>query len=419
MKLRELRERHVALCAEARTILDDESNFDAGKLKPEHEQRFDAIMADADAVARNVEREEKLLSAAAATASRHANIAEQRGQSRGEIEDTEENYNLAFRDYLRFGMEGVAPEFRSLFNGRAAKEEVRAQSVTGGSPVGIYGGYTVAREFIGELERAMKQFGGMLEVGRTIATATGATMDMPMTNDTGNVGAILGENQPVAEQDVTFTTTTLSAYKYTSKLIRVSVELLQDSAFNVEEFIASIAGERLGRILNTHLTTGTGSAQPQGIVTGSALGYTAAQQNSISYNDIVELQHSVDPAYRGNAWLMFNDSTLKILRKLVDTQNRPLWEPSLQAGVPSTFAGSQYRVNQDMASVGASAKTVLYGDYSRFLIRKVRDFTVVRLNERYMDSLQVGFFIFCRYDSKVWNAGGNPLKYLAQKAASP
>lgn len=419
MNLKELRERHKALCAEARSIMDGVGAIEDGKLRGEAEQRFDAIMADADAVAKNIEREERLLAAAAATAARTSSIAEQRGQSLGEVQDTEENYNLAFRDYMRFGLEGVAPEYRGLFQSRSAREEVRAQSVTGGSPVGIYGGYTVAREFIGELERAMKQFGGMLEVGRTIATATGATMDMPMTNDTGNVGAILGENQPVTEQDVTFTTTTLSAYKYTSKLIRVSVELLQDSAFNVEEFVASIAGERLGRILNTHLTTGTGSAQPQGIVTGSALGYTAAQQNSISYNDIVELQHSVDPAYRGNAWLMFNDSTLKILRKLVDTQNRPLWEPSLQAGVPSTFAGSQYRVNQDMASVGASAKTVLYGDYSRFLIRKVRDFTIVRLNERYMDSLQVGFFIFCRYDSKVWNAGGNPLKYLAQKAASP
>jgi HK97 family phage major capsid protein len=318
-----------------------------------------------------------------------------------------ESLNDEQRSVLRTGF--VSPD----------SAEARAQSVTGGSPVGIYGGYTVAPEFLRELEKAMKFYGGVMDNARVITTGTGADMPMPNVDDTGNVGAILGENQPVTEQDSTFTQTTLHAWKYTSKLIRFSWELLQDSAFNIEGELAELAGIRLGRILNTHFTTGTGSGQPQGIVAGATLGFTGAGSQTLTYDDFVDLEHSVDRAYRANGAYMFNDTTLKIIRKLKDSQGHPLWQPSLQAGVPDNFNGKRYVINNDMASPASAAKSVLFGDLSRYIVRKVKDYTAVRLTERYADLGQVGFLIWCRYDGRLRDAGQHPVKYLANKTGSP
>jgi HK97 family phage major capsid protein len=413
MSIKALRDQHAAIVAEARKILE------AAEFTGDREAEFDKRMADADAIAKRIEREEQLANAEARTAARIAEAAEKVGKSESQVADDAQAYANAFRDYCRFGMEGVGPEYRELFKRGYSSVDTRAQSVTGGSPVGIYGGYTVPEGFFNELERAMKAYGGMLETGRVITTATGNDLPMPYSDDTGNSGAILGENQPITEQDVTFGVVTLGAYKYTSKLIRVSYELLQDSAFNMESFIAEVAGERLGRVLNSHFTTGNGTSQPQGVVTGAAAGVTGQGSTVLTYNDIVDLQHSVDPAYRRNARFMFNDSTLKALRKIKDSEGRPLWQPDVQGGIAGTLIGVPYTINQDMASIGLSAKSVLYGDFSHYFIRRVRDFTLVRLNERYADNLQVGFFVYCRFDAKLKNAGQNPIKYLVHPAASP
>lgn len=411
--LKKLREQHAKLVTEARGILD------GGDLNSDKEQQFDALMADADKLSERIEREQKLTDAERRKAAEIAEVADRTDRSKHEIEDSEENYQRAFRDYLRHGMEGVGEDYRGLFMARKNQVDTRAQSVTGGSPVGLYGGYTVAEGFFNELESAMKAFGGMLNVARTITTSTGADLPMPTSDDTSNKGAILGENKPITEQDVMFSQTVLGAHKYTSKLIRVPYELLQDSAFNMESFIAERAGERLGRILNEHFTTGNGTTQPEGVVTGASLGVTGSGTSGITYNDLIDLEHSVDPAYRNNARFMFNDSTLKVLRKLKDSEGRPLWQPSLLQGVASTLNGRPYEVNQDMADIGLSAKSILFGDFSHYFVRRVRDFTLVRLNERYADNLQVGFFVYCRFDGKLKDAGQAPIKYLQHGAASP
>lgn len=413
--IKELREQHASIVAEARKILD------APEFTGDREAEFDKRMADADALNKRIEQEQKLIEAENRTAARMAQAAEAANKSEAQVRDESEQYSKEFRNYMRFGLEGVSEENKRLFS-NPNRIDTRAQSVSGGSPVGIYGGYTVPQGFFNELERAMKQYGGMLNVGRTIDTATGNDLPMPYSDDTSNVGGILGENQPITETDVTFGHVTLYAWKYTSKLMRVSYELLQDSAFDLETFIAQTAGERLGRILNTHFTTGDASSKPQGVVTGATLGVTGAGTTGITVNDVYDLQHSVDPAYRQNARFMFNDSTLKVLRKLKDSNGRPLWEPQLTAlaeGAPSSLAGSPYTINQDVASIGTSAKSMLYGDFSHYFIRRVKDFTLVRLNERYADNLQVGFFVYCRFDGKVKDAGQHPIKYLAHAAASP
>lgn len=424
-KLKDMREQHAKLVAEARQILDA-TETDPVKVK-ENEVRFDAIMADADALQAKAEREKRAVEAEQRTLASFDAAAQESGASTDEVADKQQQYRTAHTKYIRYGMEGMNQEERDILRtGFVAPDgqngnESRAQSVSGGSPVGLYGGYTVAPEFLRELESAMKFYGGMVDPNNTrvITTGTGADLPMPTSDDTSNAGARLGENQPITEQDVTFAQTTLHAYKYTSKLIRVSWELLQDTAFDIEGEIARIAGERLGRILNTELTTGTGTGQPQGIITGATLGVTGAGSQTLTYDDLVDLEHSVDRAYRQNGKYMFHDTTLKIIRKLKDSQGHPLWQPSLVAGVPDNFNGKPYIINNDMAVPASAAKSVLFGDLSRYIVRKVKGYTMVRLVERYAELGQVGFFVWGRFDGRLKDAGQHPIKYLANKTGSP
>jgi HK97 family phage major capsid protein len=154
-------------------------------------------------------------------------------------------------------------------------------------------------------------------------------------------------------------------------------------------------------------------------VTASTLGKTGAngQTTSVTYADLVDLMHSVDPAYRGNAVWMLHDSTLKAIKKLVDSQGRPLWSAGLASGDPDTILGSRFVVNQSMPVMAASAKSILYGDCSKYLIRDVSDIQLVRLNERYGEYHQVGFLAFYRGDGDLLDAGTNPVKHYANSAS--
>jgi HK97 family phage major capsid protein len=168
---------------------------------------------------------------------------------------------------------------------------------------------------------------------------------------------------------------------------------------------------RLGRAINAHFTTGTGGGtQPEGVVTGAqSYGTTATGAGNvigITYDNLVNLKDAVDPAYRDNAEWMFNDATLKIVKQIKDSQNRPLWQQDMALGERPTILGYPYVVNQDMAVMAASAKSVLFGDFSYYLIRDVQDVRLLRLDERYADYLQSGFLAFLRTDGLLANAGG-------------
>lgn len=296
--------------------------------------------------------------------------------------------------------------------------EVQAAQSTSGTA----GGDLIAPSFSAQLERALLFFSGMMQESTIMTTDTGVDLPWPTVNDTGNVGAILAENATISAQDATFAQTTLHAYKYTSKLIAVSWELLQDSFFDIPALVGSLGGERLGRILNTHFTTGTGSSQPNGVVTAATSGKvgTTGQTSTVIYDDLVDLVYSVDIAYRAGAIFMLNDASIKVIRKLKDGQNRPLWEPSYQSGMVSgaqqMLLGHRIVTNNDVATMAANAKSILFGDFSRYKIRRVREIQLVRLNERYADNLQTGFFAFCRFDGNLIDAGTHPIKYYANSA---
>ena len=259
----------------------------------------------------------------------------------------------------------------------------------------------------------------MIDASFVFDTTTGNALPIPTDNDTNNKGAILGENTQVGTQDVTVGAVTMNAYTYSSKMVLVSNQLLQDTAFNLDGFLSLKLATRLARITNTHFTTGDGASKPAGVMTGATLGQTGAtgETGSIIFDDLVELEHSVDPAYRKNARFMMADSTLKVIKKLKDGLGRPLWAAGLAVKEPDTINAYPYVINQDMAAMAANAKSVAFGDFSNYFIRRVAGIQILRLTERYADFNQVGFLAFQRWDGQLVDAGTHPIKYFANSAS--
>jgi HK97 family phage major capsid protein len=279
------------------------------------------------------------------------------------------------------------------------------------------GGYTVATEVAATVLDALKAFGGMRAVSEVMRTAQGNPMQFPTSDGTAEVGEIVAENAAASSADLSFGTKSLPVYKYSSKVVTVPIELLQDSTVDIEAFVRSRLVTRLGRITNTHFTTGTGSSQPNGLVTAATTGYTASnatsQVTAVLYSSLIELQHSVDPAYRqlGNCGWMFNDSTLKKLRQMVDGQSRPIFVPGYETGSPQgspdRLLGSPITINQDMAAMAASAKSIAYGDFSFYKIRDVMEVTLQRFTDSaYAKNGQVGFLAWLRSGGNLVDVGG-------------
>lgn len=316
----------------------------------------------------------------------------------------DEAYTRAFGSYLRHGLERLDGEQRQMLMANfTAGDEFRAQATTSGS----VGGYFIPPGYRATITESMKAFGGIINHANVITTSTGNPLQWPTNDDTGNVGAILAENSAVTETPVALGTKTIGAYMYTSKLVLVSLQLLQDSVFDLDTWLPGKLGMRIGRATAAHMISGNGTSQPEGVATNATSGVTGAAGFGITYDNIIDLEHSIDPAYRasGRCRFLFNDATLAVLRKLKDTQGRPLWLPVPTSGMPSTINGIEYTIDQGMASPGASTKSILFGDFQQaYIVRMVHDMQMVRLAERYAEMLQVGFFGFVRLDAKADDA---------------
>ena len=422
-KAQELRAKRANLVEEQRAILAAPAGAE-GSLSAEQRAAFDKIDADINALKGDIDRIERHEASEAEMAEAQRTIAGQQDRGR-EVSgrETADQSAEALRAWLipteerseeqsallkRSGFRGGEATVR-LLDGR----ERRALSTSATA-----GGDFIPQGFRNVLEQALLAFGGVRKARVTVLrTASGNQMDIPTSDDTGNVGALLAENTEDSEQDVETGAAVLDAYKYTSKIVRVSKELLQDSAFDIDSWLGNILGERIGRALAAAFTTGTGTNQPAGVVTGSTLGVTAAATATVTTDELIDLYHAVDPAYRASAEWMLADAMIKVIRKLKDGDNQYMWQPGLTAGAPDMLYGKPVVVNQSMASPAAAAKTVLFGDFSKFLIRDVLDVSLVRMVERYADYHQVGFVAISRHDSVLVDAGTAPIKHLIQAAA--
>jgi HK97 family phage major capsid protein len=317
------------------------------------------------------------------------------------------SYQQAFAKLIRSTEAGHTELTREE---RDAIREARAQSKGTDSE----GGYLVPDDFVNMLVSHRAAYGGIEQFAMMFNTASGADIPVPTNDDTSNSGAIVAENAADSEQDTVFGEIKMLAYKYSSKIIRVSFELLQDNEFNLEAYLAEIMGERLGRAQATHFAAGTGSSQPQGLNAATS-GKTAAATGAVTYDELLDLKHSLDPVYRASARWFMNDATLLAVKKLADSDGRKLWQPDVAAALPATLDGSPYTIDQGLPAMAASAKPIVFGDASGYAIRRVSGVRMKRLVELYAANDQVGFVALERCDGRLINT--SKLKAMTMAAS--
>ncbi len=416
MNLRQLREKRANAWAEMQNITtpaDEEGRV----LNADESQRWEAFETELTGLTHQIEIEEKRAARANEANETRTVVDPSNYHAEITVEEVpaEDRYAEAWRSWARGGLGSLNTEDRSLMVKRFDNSpELRAQGV--GTTTA--GGFFVPAEFRDTLiERQVFQ-GSVRAVATVITTDSGANLPWPTLDDTANVGAILAENTQVVEQDVTIGQASLDVYMYTSKLVRVSLQLINDSAINVDDLLGRLLSMRIGRIQNQHFTTGTGTAQPEGIQTNAVSGVTlpAGNTTTITYDGLVDLIHSVDPAYRTSAAaFMMRDAGLATIRKLKDTTGQPLWQPSMQAGQPDNVLGYPVITNPDMPAAAASVKSVLFGDFREaYVIRDVTAIQALRLEERFADFLQVAFLLFQRSGARPQDS--NAYRALTQSA---
>lgn len=408
---RELREEAERIAVQMEGILET-AETEKRELNTEEDGRYDQLDNDYEALIKRAARAEKLETRKSEEEFEEAEEVEKRDQPKDNSEELKERRSSVWTKYMLSGIHHLNGEERKILQGAYQELSPEMRALT--TQTDASGGYTIPEGFSNKIAEALKAFGGMREVATVMKTDSGNDIPWPTNDDTGNVGALIAENTQVGEQDVAFGSETLKAHTYTSKMIRVPIQLLQDSAFNLNNYLPVKLAERIARITNTHFTTGDGSSKPTGIVNDSALGVTAASATAVTFDELIDLEHSVNSAYRGQSNFMFNDSTLKLLKKIKDGDGNYIWKRGdVQGGAPSTILGYNYVVNDDMASAATGTKSVLFGAMGNYQIRDVNQQVVLRLAERYADYFQVAFVLFSRHDGKLIE-GSSSVKHLIQ-----
>lgn len=396
MSIQALREQRAAK-AKALKELVDKKDWSAEKDQPV----YDAGMAEIDAIDAQIKRITALNEKVADEALHNSVI---------------EASERAGKDKQSDGARLYAKWLRGGDNALSAEEWTIVRNTMSTTTPGE-GGYTVATEVASSVLDALKAYGGMRAVGDIIQTSQGNPMSFPTSDGTSEEGEIIAENAPATDLDIAFGTAGLPVYKYSSKVVAVPFELLQDSNVDIEAFVRKRLVTRLGRVTNKHFTTGTGVSQPNGVITAAQVGVTAANSTSqvtaIVYDSIIDLIHSVDPAYRegGRCRFMMNDGSVKVVRKIKDTQGRPIFVPGYETGVPGgapdSLCGYPISLNQSVATMAANAKSIAFGDFDHYKIRDVMAVEMFRFTDSaYTKKGQVGFLAWMRSGGNLIDVGG-------------
>jgi predicted phage gp36 major capsid-like protein len=366
--IQDLKDQRARVWEQMKGVMDV-AERDGRDLSAEERATYDKAEGDLDRIGDQIERQEKFdaRSAEFDKVDRSGVVPVRETPTAGE---RGERYERAFGAYLRNAVGDLSVEDRTvLADGFVDKRALGVGTNTAG-------GYTVPPGFRDQLIQTMKAYGGMLQVAEIINTDTGANLQWPTNDDTGNVGAILSENTQLTQQDVTLGTNSIDAYMYTSKLVLVS--LPAPPGLGVQH--GGLAAGASRRACGPHPERPLHDRYGFFAAGRSRHGYPERQDgcdrsdDHRSYDDLIDLIDSLDPAYQGNAQFMLSQSSRKAVRKLKDTTNQPLWQPSIQAGVPDQLLGYGYVINQDMPAPAANAKSVLFGDFRQaYLIRLVTD----------------------------------------------
>lgn len=376
------------LRADQKAIIDAAELDGRKSLNESEEKQFDALHKEQMAVEAMIEKKSKLNESAKAIISDE--VIDTTKKSADEILYNKEKYAKALRTYLTKGERALNEEEFNILS--------RAQSTTS-----TEGGYTIPTELSNEIIKGMAQYGGVRENSRVITTAGGGAFNYNYNDDTSNTVGLISEASAItADDDTVFSQVTFNAYKY-GTAVYINRELIEDGNINIVSYIEELFAERFGRGLNALYTTANGSSKPKGVAYAAATGVTLADQDAITFSEILTLKHSVDPAYRRNGKFMLNDATLLAIKKLSigSGDARPLWQPSFAAGQPETIDGSQFIVNQDMEGLGSLKTPMLYGDFSKFMIRDVAGMRIVKSDQYKVLNDQLTVVGWMRTDSDL------------------
>ena len=328
-----------------------------------------------------------------------------RARDKNRLTDTQLRLqNDAFLYAMQFGPEDLTKEERSLLGNRIEARGTSTQ-IAGTTTLG---GYAVPSLLQDEIIKTMKSYAGILQVARIRNTAGGGQIQFPSRNTTGRLAVLTAESGTVAVQDITYAQVVMDAYTYTDKL-KISYQLMQDALIDMNQEFIDAFGESFGRAANASLTTGTGSSQPNGIVTASTLGTTAASTTAVTLNEIIDFSHTIDPAYRDapTSGYMMNDSILAVIKKLslaATNMGAGTWQPSLRDGTPATLNGYSYWDNQGMSSAMTTGqKILLFGDFGKYNVRQVKDMTIMRNDFSDMGTLEIAYVAYARWDGELFD----------------
>lgn len=427
-ELQKMYQRKGEIIHEMRDMLNQAAAEKRG-LSADEDEKYKRAETDLDALSKTIQRAEDLKSLSddyeAQMSSATASTQQTRDAFSQKTVTTTAPQGAKAPDYrqiwtqamgTRYGLDDLSIEHRQLLRrGYVETPEVRGTDPQVSSSASA-GGYLSPEEWGNMVIESMKAYGGMLQAGTIMQTKSGDTLHLPTEDVTSQLGAIIGQGVEDEIADTTWGELTWGAFTYTSKIILIANELYaEDDAYNILQRVGNICASRIGRKQNLDLTVGAGTTEPRGITLDATLGKAGASATAVTRSELLDLIHAVDPAYRvgPKVGFMFKDSTLAAIRKLSigSGDDRPLWVPSMREGAPDTIEGHRYYINQDMAAMATTNKSILFGDFSKYIIRQVRGLTLSRSTERYFERRSVGYFSTIRIDGRLSDTAA--VKYFA------
>ncbi len=408
-QINDLKEQRASLW-EANKELLLKAESEERDLTAEEAQEYDKREADMDSLGKRADRLEKM---------NGLEPKPTRQIQPGNDDSDEEKLPTSYREFQEQRAGGIAtsaPEYRQAFykwftgDPSITGDELRVLSkASAGAGLNL-----VPTEFSNQLIDSLRDFGVMRQISKVISTDSGAALQIPSIASHGTA-AWTAENASFTVSDEAFGQATLNAYK-AATIMLVSEELLQDSAFDLEGYIRTEFGSRIGVLENTAYVVGDGSAKPTGVTTQASAGTTAATATTITFDNLVDLYHSLLPPYRRNAVWLMNDAVIKYVRKIktgISGDTTYVWQPSVTVGQPDAILGKPVYADPDMGSaITTGLITALLGDFSYYWIRDVNGIAFQKLVELYAANGQVGFRAYHRTDGKLMNTAA--VKKLTQ-----
>ena len=354
-----------------------------------------------------------------ATFDNHCAIADGAREYLNQVESAKGGFAAGSYENLREGLEIFLRKPAARMTAAEARKVKNTMSTTTGSQ----GGYTTNPLVASDLVGMIKGYGWMRVVAKEITTESGEDMTLPTSDGTGETGEILTQNSAAALLDPSFGAVPVNTFKFSSKVFTVPMELLQDSAVDVVGFVMERGRERIGRLQNQKFTLGTGTGEPFGLVTQSSVGKvgTTGQTLTIVYDDLADMIDSVDEGFLGMptktpdlsavapGW-MFSQTMRKVIRKVKDSSGRPIWTPSYDDGVAEVTRAQlldyPVYINNDMPVPAANAKSLAFGNLSKYLVRDVLQATLFRFDDSaFWTKGQIGFLVILRSGGNLVDAG--------------